>query len=34
VQLFNKELLRVEDKAWLDEMAAEKEARRMAVVNQ
>lgn len=34
VQLFNKELLRVEDKVWLDEMAAEKEARRVAVVNQ
>ncbi|MBI5565438.1 MAG: MFS transporter [Chloroflexi bacterium] len=34
VQLFNKELLRVEDKEWLDAMAAEKEARRGTVGNQ
>lgn len=30
MQFFNKGLLRVEDKAWLDAMASEKEARRMA----
>jgi hypothetical protein len=31
VQLFNPYLLRVEDKAWLDEMAAEREAQRAGV---
>jgi DHA3 family macrolide efflux protein-like MFS transporter len=34
VQLFNRQLLRVEDKVWLDAMAGEKEARRAAVGNQ
>jgi hypothetical protein len=31
VQLFNPYLLRVEDKAWLDEMAARREAQRAGV---
>ena len=33
-QLFNRSLLRVEDKAWLDAMAADKEARRVATISQ